>query len=138
MSTGKDACRPVRGKRHRRAGRCGRPARHRYRCAALIPGRGNLPPGGWHARKFASSQVTLMIRKEGTYVRAMRIAPARQLTLDIPWAGRGRDRDREQVWNQMPDAARARVLRLLAAMIAAGVLTGDGGCQDAGAVRDDG
>ena len=79
-----------------------------------------------------------MIRKEGTYVRAMTIAPARQLTLDIPWAGRGRDRDREQVWNQMPDAARARVLRLLAAMIAAGVLTGDGGCQDAGAVRDDG
>ena len=38
----------------------------------------------------------------------------------------------------MPDAARARVLRLLAAMIAAGVLTGDGGCHDAGAVRDDG
>jgi hypothetical protein len=79
-----------------------------------------------------------MIRKEGTYVRAMRIAPARQLTLDIPWPERGRDRDRGQVWNQMPDAARARVLRLLAAMIAAGVLTGDGGCQDAGAVRDDG
>ena len=79
-----------------------------------------------------------MIREEGTYVRAMTIAPACQLTLDIPWPGRGRDRDREQVWNQMPDAARARVLRLLAAMIAAGVLTGDGGCQDAGAVRDDG
>ena len=38
----------------------------------------------------------------------------------------------------MPDAARARVLRLLAAMIAAGVLAGDGGGQDAGAVRDDG
>jgi hypothetical protein len=104
----------------------------------LIPERGSLPAAGWHARKFASSQVTLMIRKEGTYVRAMRIAPARQLTLDIPWPGRGRDRDREQVWNQMPDAARARVLRLLAAMIAAGVLTGDGGCQAAGAVRDDG
>jgi len=101
-------------------------------------GTGNLLPGGWHARKFTSSQVTLMIRKEGTYVRAMRIAPACQLTLDVPWPGRGRDRDREQVWNQMPDAARARVLRLLAAMIAAGVLTGDGGCQDAGAVRDDG
>lgn len=79
-----------------------------------------------------------MIRKEGTYVRAMRIAPACQLTLDISWPGRGTDRDREQVWNQMPDAARARVLRLLAAMIAAGVLTGDGGCQDAGAVREDG
>jgi hypothetical protein len=77
-----------------------------------------------------------MIRKEGTYVRAMTIAPARQLTLDIPWPGRGQDGER--VWNQMPDAARARVLRLLAAMIAAGVLAGDGGCQDAGAGRGDG
>jgi hypothetical protein len=75
-----------------------------------------------------------MIRKEGTYVRAMTIAPARQLTLDIPWPGR----DRGRVWDQMPDAARTRVLRLLAVMIAAGVLAGDDGCQDAGAVRDDG
>lgn len=104
----------------------------------LIPGRGNLLPGGWHARKFASSQVTLMIRKEGTYVRVMTIAPARQLTLDIPWPERGEGRDRERVWDQMPDAARARVLRLLAAMIAAGVLAGDDAGQDAGAVRDDG
>jgi hypothetical protein len=79
-----------------------------------------------------------MIRKEGTYVRAMRIAPARQLTLDIPWPGRGAGRDRERVWNQMPDAARTRVLRLLAAMIAAGVLTGDDQGRDAGPVRDDG
>lgn len=79
-----------------------------------------------------------MIRKEGTYVRVMTIAPARQLTLDIPWPERGEGRDLERVWDQMPDAARARVLRLLAAMIAAGVLTGDGGCQDTGAVRDDG
>jgi len=81
-----------------------------------------------------------MIRKEGTYVRAMRIAPARQLTLDIPWPGRGqgRDRDREQVWNQLPDAARARVLRLLAAMIAAGVLAGDDAGQDGRAARGDG
>jgi hypothetical protein len=41
---------------------------HVAACAAppLISGRGNLPSGGWHARKFASSQVTLMIRKEGT------------------------------------------------------------------------
>jgi hypothetical protein len=77
-----------------------------------------------------------MIRKEGTYVRAMTIAPARQLTLDIPWPERGQDRER--VWNQMPDAARTRVLRLLAAMIAAGVLTGDDAGQDGGAVRDDG
>ena len=79
-----------------------------------------------------------MIRKEGTYVRAMTIAPARQLTLDIPWPGRGKGRDREQVWNQLPDAARTRVLRLLAAMIAAGVLTGEGAGHDAGAVPGDG
>jgi hypothetical protein len=78
-----------------------------------------------------------MIRKEGTYVRAMRIAPARQLTLDIPWPGRG-DADRGRVWNQMPDAARARVLRLLAAMIAAGVLASDDEGQDTRAVRDNG
>jgi hypothetical protein len=38
----------------------------------------------------------------------------------------------------MPDAAQARVLRLLAAMIAAGVLTGDDAGQDGGAVRGDG
>jgi hypothetical protein len=102
--------------------------------APLISERGSLPAVGWHARKFASSQVMLMIRKEGTYVRAMTIAPARQLMLDIPWPGR----DRGRVWDQMPDAARTRVLRLLAAMIAAGVLAGDDGCQDAGAVPGDG
>jgi hypothetical protein len=78
-----------------------------------------------------------MIRKEGTYVRAMTIAPARQLTLDIPWPGRG-GADRGRVWNQMPDAARARVLRLLAAMIAAGVLASDDEGQDTRAVRDNG
>jgi hypothetical protein len=79
-----------------------------------------------------------MIRKEGTYVRVMTIAPARQLTLDIPWPERDQGRDRERVWDQMPDAARARVLRLLAAMIAAGVLAGDDAGRDAGAVRGDG
>ena len=79
-----------------------------------------------------------MIRKEGTYVRAMTIAPARQLTLDIPWPERGQGRDREQVWNQMPDAARTRVLRLLAAMIAAGLLAGDDAGQDDQVVRGDG
>ena len=78
-----------------------------------------------------------MIRKEGTYVRAMTIAPARQLTLDIPWPGHD-DTDRGRVWDQMPDAARTRVLRLLAAMIAAGVLAGDDAGQDTWAVRDDG
>jgi hypothetical protein len=73
-----------------------------------------------------------MIRKEGTYVRAMRLAPARQLTLDIPGPERGGGRDPGRVWDQMPDTARARVLRLLAAMIAAGVLI-----DDAGAVSGD-
>jgi hypothetical protein len=66
----------------------------------------------------------------------MTIAPARQLTLDISWPGRGEDRGR--VWDQMPDAARTRVLRLLAAMIAAGVLTSDDAGQDCGAVRGNG
>ena len=65
-------------------------------------GTGNLPPGGQHARKFTSSQVTVMIQKEGTYVRAMTIAPARQLTLDIPGPGRGEGRDREQVRTSCP------------------------------------
>ena len=138
MSSGNNARGTGRAKRHHRAVRCGRPACHRHRRAAVVAGRGNLLPGGQYARKFASSQVTLMIRKEGTYVRAMRIAPARQLTLDIPWPGRGAGRDRERVWNQMPDAARTRVLRLLAAMIAAGVLTGDDQGRGAGPVRGDG
>ena len=98
MSTGKDA----RGTMRARQGHgAARPAR-RHRRATLIPGRGNLLPGGQHARKFTSSQVTLMIRKEGTYVRVMTIAPARQLTLDIPWPGRDRGRDRERVLE--PDA----------------------------------
>jgi hypothetical protein len=136
MSSGNNTRGTRQAKRHHRAVRCGRPLNtcHRHRRAAVIPGRGNLLPGGQYTRKFASSQVTLMIRKEGTYVRVMTIAPARQLTLDIPWPGR----DRGQVWDQMPDAARTRVLRLLAAMIAAGVLAGDDGCQNAGAVRGDG
>ena len=137
MSTGKDARGTVRARQGHGAVRRGRPAR-RHRRATLIPGRGNLLPGGQYARKFTSSQVRLMIRKEGTYVRAMTIAPARQLMLDIPWPGRGQGRDREQVWNQLPDAARTRVLRLLAAMIAAGLLTGDDAGPGAGAVRGDG
>lgn len=137
MSTGNSGHGPVRAGLRRRAVRRRRPACQRRR-SALIPGRGNLPPGGQHARKFASSQVTLMIRKEGTYVRVMTIAPARQLTLDIPWPERDRGRDCEGVWNQMPDAARARVLRLLAAMIAVSVLAGGDGGQEGGAVRGDG
>jgi len=78
-----------------------------------------------------------MIRKEGTYVRAMRLAPARQLMLDIPGPECGPGRGPGRVWDQMPDAAQARVLRLLAAMIAAGVLAFDVE-PGAGAVRGDG
>jgi hypothetical protein len=74
-----------------------------------------------------------MIRKEGTYVRALRVAPACQLMLDVPGAEGGAGHDPGRVWAQMPDTARARVLCLLAAMIAAGVLA-DGG----GAVKADG
>jgi hypothetical protein len=74
-----------------------------------------------------------MIRKEGTYVRAMRVAPACQLALDVAAPEGCGGRDPGRVWAQLPDTARARVLRLLAAMIAAGVLI-----DDAGAVRDDG
>jgi len=79
-----------------------------------------------------------MIRKEGTYVRATTITPARQLTLDAFCPGLGDGRDRERVWDQMPDAVRTRALRLLAAMIAVGVLAGDDTGADTEAVRGDG
>jgi hypothetical protein len=67
----------------------------------------------------------------------MRVAPTRQLMLDIPGPDRGPGRDPGRVWDQMPDAVQARVLRLLAVMIAAGVLA-DGGEPGGGAVRGDG
>lgn len=67
----------------------------------------------------------------------MRVTPACQLMLDIPGAEGGAGRDPGRVWDQMPDTAQARVLRLLAAMIAAGVMIGDSECG-AGAVRNDG
>jgi hypothetical protein len=57
--------------------------------------------------------------------------------LDIPGPERGPGHDPGRVRDQMPDAAQARVLRLLAAMIAAGVLAGDGE-PGTGAVRGDG
>jgi len=112
------------------------PGRHRFRRSTLIPERGSILPGGSRARRFASSLITVMIRKEGTYVRAMRLAPARQLMLDIPGPECGPGRGPGRVWDQMPDAVQARVLCLLAAMIAAGVLAG--GRPGAGAVRSDG
>lgn len=100
--------------------------------------RGNFPPRGTRARRFASSLITVMIRKEGTYVRALRVAPACQLMLDVPGPEGGAGRDPGRIWAQMPDTARARVLCLLAAMIAAGVLADGGGRRDGGAVRADG
>ena len=63
----------------------------------------------------------------------MRVAPACQLALDVAGPAAGAGPDPGRVWAQLPDTAQARVLRLLAAMIAAGVLTGD-----AGAVSGDG
>ena len=71
-------------------------------------------------------------------MRALRVAPACQLMLEVPGAEGGAGRDPGRVWAQMPDTARARVLCLRAAMIAAGVLAEGGGRQDGGAVRADG
>ena len=50
-------------------------------------------------------------------MRALRVAPACQLMLDVPGAEGGAGRDPGRVWAQMPDTARARVLCLLAAMV---------------------
>ena len=121
---------PGRGRKRRRAGPDGQPGH----CPDTRTG--NSLPAGTHARRFTSSLVTVMIRKEGTYVRAMRVAPARQLMLDIAGADSGAGRDPGQIWAQLPDTARARVLHLLAAMIAAGVVID--GKRGAGAVRGDG
>ena len=71
-------------------------------------------------------------------MRALRVAPACQLMLDVPGAEGGAGRDPGRVWAQMPDTARARVLCLLAAMIAAGVLADGSARRDGGAVRADG
>src|ERR1019366_3767669 len=66
-------------------GRQGKPARASPPAPCRLDARtGKCPPAGWHARRFTSSLITVMIRKEGPCVRAMRLAPARQLTLDIP------------------------------------------------------
>ncbi len=118
-------------------GRDDQPGRCRVRGAVSVPERGKSLPGGTRARRFTSSLITAMIRKEGTHVRAMRLAPACQLMLDLSGAASGTGRDRGRVWSQLPDTAQARVLHLLAAMIAAGVVIDDGE-RGAGAVRDDG
>jgi hypothetical protein len=49
-------------------------------------------------------------------MRELRVAPCRQLALDLGEPG-GQDR-----WDLLPEQARLRVLALLAAMIAAGAL----------------
>ena len=50
-------------------------------------------------------------------MRALRVAPARQLTLLA-----GEDDPEQLWWNGLPEQARVEVLRLLARMIARGVL----------------
>ncbi len=57
-------------------------------------------------------------------MRDLRIAPARQLAL---FAGPG---DAAARWDELPEQARARVLAVLAAMIARGVL-GEGRAREA-------
>ena len=54
-------------------------------------------------------------------MRALRIAPARQLVLFDAKAGPGTG-----YWDGLPEQSRAAVLTLLARIIARGVLAGDG------------
>jgi hypothetical protein len=54
-------------------------------------------------------------------MRDLRVAPCRQLALDLGEPG-GEDR-----WDMLPERARLRVLALLAAMIAQAALAGPGG-----------
>jgi len=66
-------------------------------------------------------------------MRALRIAPARQLALFD-----GRPGPDARCWDRLPDQARAEILALLARIIARGVLAGDGqepGGRRAGGVR---
>ena len=64
-------------------------------------------------------------------MRALRIAPARQLALfagqDVPGGGG---------WDGLPERARAEVLVVLARIIARGVLAGDGQPPAGGAGRE--
>lgn len=50
-------------------------------------------------------------------MRAMRVVPARQLAFDVDGGPEPAD-----LWTRLPETARTRVMNLLAAMIAAGVL----------------
>lgn len=59
-------------------------------------------------------------------MRALRVAPCRQLALDLGEPG-GEDR-----WDMLPEQARLRVLAVLAAMIAASALAEQGQGGDRG------
>lgn len=136
MTIARRALRAARGTGRRPDERAGRRAPHPGHRGLDARGAGNGRPGGVRARRFAPSLITVMTWKEGTYVRLMRVAPAIQLTLDgCEPAGWGL-RDPGRVWAGLPDPARARVLCLLAAMIAAGVVIDDS--ASARAVRNDG
>jgi hypothetical protein len=60
-------------------------------------------------------------------LRALRLAPAQQLALLV-----GEDDTERLWWNGLPEQARVEVLRLLARMIARGVLLDDDGDVPAG------
>ena len=64
-------------------------------------------------------------------MRALRIAPARQLALFA-----GRDAAGGGGWDGLPEQARAEVLVLLARIIARGVLAGDGQPPAGGSGRE--
>jgi|HubBroStandDraft_3_1064219.scaffolds.fasta_scaffold84340_2 hypothetical protein len=72
------------------------------------------------ACRFAASLIAPRLREERTYMRALRVAPCRQLALDLGELS-GQDR-----WEMLPERARMRVLTLLAAMIAGSALAGPG------------
>jgi hypothetical protein len=66
-------------------------------------------------------------------VRAMRVAPACQLTFDV-----GAEPDAADLWMRLPEISQRRVLGLLAAMITAGVLIEDAAASIAAAAPADG
>ncbi len=66
-------------------------------------------------------------------MRALRVTPARQLSLFGRQAGAPADR-----WAGLPEQARAEVLALLARMISRGALAGDGHAPEARAGQEAG
>jgi hypothetical protein len=71
-----------------------------------------------NANRFTSSLIAPHDFRRGEPMRALRIAPARQLALFGTSAAPGR------CWDGLPEHARAEVLALLARIIARGVLAG--------------